>query len=393
MKKLFLAALVSILAISLNAQNVNDVWLLLQNNNVAGAQKKIEECMAISSYQNDATAWLYRGNVYLRIYDRDNERVKKNPEYVTRFPEALFTAYESFYKALELNPKIETVSGLIDPKNGQVTCGSEMYTIGTAAFEKKDYPKAKKYLDAAAKALSADESMKTYTSYAYYFLYRIGYDEKDAEAQKAALDDAIAINTNYDVIYRLAYDLYNRAKDTVRCGEILKSAKKYVEKEKRGNIYALELSYLIATNDSVQLEKCLKNVRKYTADTLVMADCANYLVDAKGFETAAELLDSALVKNPNSFAINSMVAYNYFMQAAELGNLSNAAMSQKELSVNDRLALSDKYKAEQEVVMGKAYDWALKSYNINKNDRTNNNILMQTGTQLKKEIPAELQNN
>ena len=88
-----------------------------------------------------------------------------------------------------------------------------------------------------------------------------------------------------------------------------------------------------------------------------------------------------------------MVAYNYFMQAAELGNLSNAAMSQKELSFNDRLALSDKYKAEQEVVMGKAYDWALKSYNINKNDRTNNNILMQTGTQLKKEIPAELQNN
>ena len=124
MKKLFLAALVSILAISLNAQNVNDVWLLLQNNNIAGAQKKIEECMAISTYQTDATAWLYRGNVYLRVYDRDKERVKKNPEYVTRFPDAIFTAYESFYKALELNPKIEAVSGLIDPTNGQVTCGS-----------------------------------------------------------------------------------------------------------------------------------------------------------------------------------------------------------------------------------------------------------------------------
>ena len=142
MKKLFLAALVSILAISLNAQNVNDVWLLLQNNNVAGAQKKIEECMAVSSYQNDATAWLYRGNVYLRIYDRDNERVKKNPEYVTRFPDAIFTAYESFYKAMEINPKMEPINGLVSPKDGQLTCGSEMYTIGYNAYVAKDFAKA-----------------------------------------------------------------------------------------------------------------------------------------------------------------------------------------------------------------------------------------------------------
>jgi tetratricopeptide (TPR) repeat protein len=391
MKKLFLAALVSILAISLNAQNVNDVWLLLQNNNVAGAQKKIEECMQISSYQTDATAWLYRGNVYLRVYDRDNERVKKNPEYVSRFPDAIFTAYESFYKALELNPKIEAVSGLIDPTNGQVTCGSEMYKIGMAAFEKNDYEKAKRYLSVAAKAFNPDPSMKIYSSYAYYFLYRIGIAENDAAAQKSALDDAIAINTDYDVIYRLAYNMYNSAKDTVKCGEILKAAKKNVPKDKRGTIYALELGYLVAVNDSVQLEKCLKNVMKYTKDTSVMADCANYLVDAKGFEKATELLDSALVHNPESFSINSMVAYNYYMQAAELGTLSSKAMSHSELSFNERLALSDKYKAEQDAVMEKAYEWALKSYQLNKNDHSNNTILKQVGMQLKKELPAELQ--
>ena len=291
MKKLFLAALVSIFAISLNAQNVNDVWLLIQNNNIAGAQKKIEECMKISTYQTDATAWLYRGNVYLRIYERDIERVKKNPEYVTRYPEAIFTAYESFYKAIELNPKIEAVTGLVAPKDGQLTCGSEMYKTGSVAYEEKDYPKAKKYLATAAKALSSDESTKEFSGYAYFYLYRIALAEQDKEAQKGALDDAIAMNTSYDVIYRLAYDLYSKSQDTVRCGEILKSAKKYVPKTKRGNIYALELSYLIATGDSVQLEKCFKNVKKYTDDTIVMADCANYLVNAKGFDQAKELLD------------------------------------------------------------------------------------------------------
>lgn len=391
MKKLFLAALVSIFAISLNAQNVNDVWLLLQNNNIIGAQKKIEECMQITTYQNDATAWLYRGNVYLRIFDRDKEKLKNKPDYVTRYPDAIFTAYESFYKAMEINPKIETINGLIDPTNGQLTCGSEMFEIGKEAFTKEDYAKAKKYLTVAAKALSIDEGTKEFTSISYYLLYLIANAEKDAAAQKAILDEAISINTTYDVIYRLAYRFYNDAKDTVRCGEILKAAKKNVPKDKRGNIYALELGYLVSTGDSVQLEKCFNNVMKYTSDTDVMADCANYLVDAKGFDKASQLLDSALVKNPDAFAINSMVAYNYFMQAAELGTLSSKAMSHKELSIDERLALSDKYKEEQDKMLVLAYEWSLKSYNLNKNDRYNNNILKQTGTQLKKDIPAELQ--
>lgn len=391
MKKLFLAALVCIFAISMDAQNVNDVWLLLQNNNVAGAQKKIEECMAIPSYQNDATAWLYRGNVYLRIYDRDNERKKNKPDYVTRYPDAIFTAYESFYKAMELNPKMEPINGLVSPKDGQLTCGSEMYTTGYNAYLAKDYEKAKKYLSVATKALGSDEGMKEYTGYAYYFLYMMARTENDAEAQKKALDDAIAVNTNNDVLYRLAYDLYNKAQDTVKCGEILKSAKKYVPKDKRGNIYALELSYLISINDSVQLEKCFKNVKKYTNDTIVMADCANYLVNAKGFEPAKELLDSALLNYPDNFSLTSMMAYCFFMEAAELGSLSSKAMSHQELSFNERLDLSDKYKAEQTKKMEEAYNWAIKAYGMNKNDRTNNNILKQTGMQLKKDLPAELQ--
>ncbi len=391
MKKLFLAALVSIFAISLNAQNVNDVWLLIQNNNIAGAQKKIEECMKISTYQTDATAWLYRGNVYLRIYERDIERVKKNPEYVTRYPEAIFTAYESFYKAIELNPKIEAVTGLVAPKDGQLTCGSEMYKTGSVAYEEKDYPKAKKYLATAAKALSSDESTKEFSGYAYFYLYRIALAEQDKEAQKGALDDAIAMNTSYDVIYRLAYDLYSKSQDTVRCGEILKSAKKYVPKTKRGNIYALELSYLIATGDSVQLEKCFKNVKKYTDDTIVMADCANYLVNAKGFDQAKELLDSALLIHPDCFSLNSMVAYNYFMQASELGTLSTKVMSRSDISFNEKLALSDQYNADKTKMMEEAYTWAVKAYEMNKTDHTNNSILKQTGLQLKKDIPAELQ--
>ena len=79
------------------------------------------------------------------------------------------------------------------------------------------------------------------------------------------------------------------------------------------------------------------------------------------------------------------------MQASELGTLSSKAMTRQDLSFNEKLALSDQYKADQTKMMEEAYKWAIKSYEMNKTDHTNNSILKQTGTQLKIDLPAELQ--
>lgn len=390
MKKLFLVALTCLFAVGLSAQNVKDVWMLLSNNNITGAQKKIEECMAIPSYQDDATAWLYRGNVYIRIYERDLERVKNNPQYVTKFPDALFTAYESFYKAYELNPKLQTESGLISPVIGQTTCGSTMYTLGQKAYDAGNYAEGKKYFAAAAKALTADEGMKQFVSLSYYFLSEIAKKEKNMEEYKQVLDDALKTDPIWSPIYELAYNYYEKEKDTVRCGEILKKAKHNLPKESRGSIYALELNYLASINDSVQLEKCYKNVKNYTNDTVVMSNCAISLSNAKRYAMAHELLDSAILKNPNCFDIISNIGNTYFQEACEYNSQIAGAMKLSDLPMQERIALSNKYKEEQRAYMEKAYEWAIKAYPLNPNDVYNNNVLKQTGKQLEKELPDAL---
>ena len=85
MKKLFLFTLVFVLAIGSYAQSLQDVWMALQNKNIPLAQKNID--LLMPGNEDNAKAWLYRGNVYLRIYSRDEERTKKNPSYVSKTPD------------------------------------------------------------------------------------------------------------------------------------------------------------------------------------------------------------------------------------------------------------------------------------------------------------------
>lgn len=390
MKKLFLIALTCLFAVGLSAQNVKDVWLLLQNKNITGAQKKIEECMAVPSYQNDATAWLYRGNVYIMIYERDLERVKNNPQYVSKFPDALFTAYESFYRALEINPKLVVENGLMDPKVGQTTCGSTMYTLGKEAYDKGNYTESKRYFTVAAKALTVDEGMKQFVSLSYYFLSEIAKKEQDMEAYKKILDDALLTNPNWAPIYVLAYNYYEKEKDSVRCGEIIKIAKRNLPDKEKGGIYSLELNYLASQNDSVQLAKCFKHVKKYTDDTTVMSNCAISLSNAKRYDMAHELLDSALLKHPNCFDIISNIGNVYFQEACEYNTLIAGAMKHTELPMQERIAMSNKYKEDQKALTELAYEWAYRAYPLNTNDVYNNNVLKQTGKQLEKELPDAL---
>ncbi len=389
MKKLFLIALTFLFAIGLSAQNVEDVWLLLQNKKIYPAQKKIEECMPVN--QTNPRAWLFRGNVYLQVYQLDNERLKKDPSYQTRFPDAILTSYESFYKAIELDHDVAPITGLVDAKTGQLTCASEMFDIAGRAKKAGDNEKAIKYYNAAARALLLDEEKgRFYSGLAYYNVAIICYGIQDMEGYETALENAMKGNTTYDVIYRMAYNVASNKKDTVKCGDILKLAKKNVAKEERGPIYALELDYTSITNDSVAFEKCLKNVLKYTADSSVMRDCALSLANTKKFDMAIQLLDSAQLKTPDCFEIASAYAYTYFLQADEFTSLIKSVFSRTDLEMSERIALKNQYSEQQKSMMEKSYNWGLKAYNANANDPSNNSIVKQLGTQLGKDIPEGL---
>lgn len=382
MKRLVALAILCTMAMGSFAQNVNDVWLLLQNGNIPGAKKKIEECMP--SNQNNAMAWLYRGNVYMQIYDRDQSRLEKNPSYISKDPEAAFIAYESFFKALELDPKIKekTPGGLVEPTFGQITMGGPIYNMGVAAYKAKDVEKAEKYFRAAVKCFNLDPAYKEYAGSCYYQLAII--KQNDKEAYKEVLDEAVNAKTNLSLLYQLAYDYYDKANDMEQCGKILSTAKKNVKKTDITDIYALELGYASKIKDTARFEKAIKKAADFDSIPEFVATCATYLVNAKEFNKADTLLSNALVKNPENYELNNMMGYTYFMYADDCRKMADAAVKEHNYD------LSGKYKTQERELMATAHDWCEKAYNIKKDEKQNAMMLYQLKLQLGKDVPAEL---
>lgn len=386
MKKFFLLALTCIMALSINAQNLNEVWLLLQNGNIPGAKKKIDECMP--TYQNDAKAWLYRGNVYMRIYNQDESRLEKNPAYVSRTPDAIYISYESFFKALEINPKIEAESGLMDPKTGQITCAGPLYNKGSIAYQNKDYETAKKYFAAAIKCFALDEGLHEYIGQTY--LYMLTMEDPNSQAFENLLDEAVKAKPNKAGIYENAFTHYFNKKDLEKCEQIIKAGKKNVPDDQKGGLYASEIEMVAATGDTAKINKCFQSLLNYSKDTNTVNSASITLVNAQKFDMAKQLLDSAKAIYPNSFSIISMYAYCIYNEADVFNKYIDAFKKDQSIDLDERMARSPEMTAKLNKMYEATYNYALQAYNINPNDKGNNTILRQMSFQLRKELPAGL---
>lgn len=384
MKKLFVLALLCVFACTSYAQNVEEVWLLLKNQNVPGAKKKIEECMPTN--QDNWRAWLYRGNVYLQVYNRDEQRKKKDPAYVSKTPDAIYIAYESFYKSLEINPNLEPIEGIIDPTQGQISCGGPLYNMGFEAYGKGDYDNTVKYLTAAIKCLNlaSDPELKQFVGFGYYYLADITLKQKGDEAYAAVLDDAMKAKPGMYYLYQMAYDVAFKANDMDKCGKIINSAKKNVVKDEKPSVYSLELGYASSINDTARFNKAMEKVRENISNAELVGEAATYLVNANNFDDAIALLNACYEKSPNEFAVNNMLGYAYYMQSVEFGKQANAATDA--MDWDKQKVCKDK----QNAAMEEAHNWCDKAFNIKKTDVQNALMLKQLKLYLGKEVPAEL---
>lgn len=382
MKKFFLLTMISIMAMGCYAQSLQDVWMALQNKNIPLAKQKIDQFMP--GNEDNAKAWLYRGNVYLRIYSRDEERKQKNPKYVSKEPDAIWIAYESFYKALELNPNIEADAGLTNPKDGQIICAEPIYYKATDAHKAGDYANAEKYYRATIKCFGLDPGGKQYVGTTYYQLATVAKATGGDDAYLDVLDEAINANANFVNIYIIAYDMYNKKGDFEKCNQIITKGKKNIKGKDLVYIYSIELGYAATQGDSIQLAKAIEHIQKFDTMPEIIADAATYLVNAEKYDDAIALLEKALEKNSDSFHLNNMIGYTYFMHARSFQDLNNQAVKSKDFEK------AKEYKAKQNELLEMSHQWVEKAYTINKTDLQNANMLRQLKLQLGKEVPTEL---
>ena len=255
--------------------------------------------------------------------------------------------------------------------------------IGIDAWKSKDLDKAEKYIRAGIKCYEASGSKKS-AGVGYYNLASVANEKGGEEAQLAVLDEAIKANAGLVEIYTTAYEMYSKAKNLEKCKDVLAKAKKNVNEQYVIYIHLLDLGYNAEIGDTAKMDKALERIYKRDTMADIMSDAANYLLNAGMFDKAEQVLNRGIEKSPNSYSLNNMMAYGYFLRLDNIIKLRNQAITDRNYD------LAGKYKEQQEALMNTAHEWAQKAFDIEPDHLQNAKMLKQLKLQLGKEVPAEV---
>ncbi len=392
MKKLFVLAVMAIMAIgSAYSQSLEDVWMNLRNNQVGKARKVMDAVMV--GNEQDAQAWLMKGNTYLRVYQQDQERKAKDASYVSRTPDAIIIANEAFYQAISLDKDVTPKTGMLGPIEGQALCADPVYTMAQQAAENGDMENAIKYFNLAARDFKAAKS-NVNAGITYYAVAQLYKQKGDKANFKAMLNEVVKLKYPGSEAYLDLYDLYKEEKDTVNCGKILKTAIKNVPEDKRADIEAAELDYFAMTGQIDKLNAtCDEMAAKYEKSAAVMALIANHLVNNAQYEKAEAVINKglAVAQRPEDIAeLNFQMASRYFFEAVANDKMQEQIMKSKEGSYMERAEKVNALKDAQKPILENAHTWSEKVYQLNPNDRYNNEMLQQIKLKLMLPVPEEL---
>jgi tetratricopeptide (TPR) repeat protein len=386
MKKWMLVLVALFVSVSAFSQScLDDVWQCLRSNQVPKAKKFMESCMA--SNPDNAAVWLMQANVCVRLYDYDLERSKKDPSATPRYPSALEDAYTAFVKALELDPKVEPKTGMLDAREGQKLLAGPFMEKAEKAEAKGKHDEALKYFNLAAKCYELGGS-KGNAAVAYYNTALVYRNMSDKVNFVKMLEKSITTKPDLapEVYAELFYD-YQADKDTAKCGDILAKAQKIYgsDEAKMTKLYSPLMSYYAMIGDN---EKLLTFVDKSiaTGDTNMIADCATYLTNAKNYAKAEQTLLDALAKRPNNFKFLKGMGYRYAMEYYDIMDRRQTAMDTRQYEEATRLFQSE----ERKNAMEKAHEWCEKAYQVDSDNLDNNRILREMKALLRLPIPQEL---
>lgn len=386
MKKLTVLLVALLASSTMFAQTcIDDAWQCLRQNQAPKAKKFIESCM--EAYPDNAQVWLMKANVYMSLYNSDLTKKEKDPNYVTRYPDAIMIANEAFVKALELDKNVQPKTNMLGAIDGQRLCAEPIYKMGIASLQNGDYQKALEYFTLAAKNFELGKS-STNAASAYAQAALIYRDKlKDNDNTAAMFTKALNAKKDYADVYVELYYLYAAMNDTVRCGETIDKAIKNVPADKQYVLSEPMMNYYSLTNQGEKLLALCDTVIARDPNDVAMAGvCANYLSNYKSFAKAEEILTKALSIKPNDFKLNEQMGYRFYeeMQSYE----EQAAQLIKEKKYNEAIALRES--AQMKEAVQKGYEWAQKAYNIDSDHLDNNLHLRQLMVKLEMTIPQEL---
>lgn len=312
------------------------------------AKKAIDEAMQNEENKTNEKAWYYRGLIYQALYN--------NPNYGHLCDNCLVTAYESFMKANEINPKNEWAE-IIKGLNLNLLM-RDFFNKGVEDFTHAKYAEALTSFEYVQKINPSDTSAVLNSAYAA---------DKAMNNEKAKLYYNRLINMNYkdDKVYMSLANIYKQEKDTTRALLTIQDGRKVFPDSL--TLMVTEINLLLAAGKSKEatevMEKALTKDPKNQSLYLALGSTYDQLAnprDAEGKDLPkpvnfSELMNKAeqaylrgLAINANNFELNYNLGAIYFNQGAEMANAANnikdnAAFEAAKAKANAKFYQSEPY--------------------------------------------------
>lgn len=280
--------------------SLNKAYNAFSNDDFVEAKVLIDQCINDPKLSTKAITYLYKGNIYLYLSNKEYDMKKKDEAYVIQYSDAPDQAYDAFIKAKELDKNIEAFN-MLSPDQALPSLYGLLYVYGVDLLISNDFNKSISVLRKAIQCYEIGKpSFPLYGEIYYYYAYALEMT-KDPNA-KVYYEKAIAdSSTNMNVYIRLIEN-YKIEGNQEKVKEILLKAKNNFPNEPA--LFVSEVDYYMFIQDTLQAKALLESLPTsvYKSPDLLV-NVSNFYIQMGDYLQAEEYLRRAYAFDKNNYVI------------------------------------------------------------------------------------------
>lgn len=223
---------------------VRSAYSNYQNGNVLKAKQQIDAATVHVKTMNDATTWLYRGNIYIGVYNA-------NSDILVIDEQALAKAADAFAKTIELDTEKEYVKEIND---GYVSLAAATYNEAVKAYNAKTYKVAGIAFADAYTYAKMGTVIDTNSIYNCAISYNLAKMPKEADKYYELL---VAMNYDKATIYSEYSDILSELENQDKAFEVIAKGRELYPRDY--SILIAEANLFLKTD---QTDKALVNLEE-----------------------------------------------------------------------------------------------------------------------------------
>lgn len=280
--------------------SLNKAYNAFSNGDFIEAKGLIDLCIEDPKLTTKATTYLYKGNIYLYLANKEYEDKKKNESYLIKYPDAPLQAYDAFIKTKELDKNIEAFN-MLSPDVALPSLYGLLYVYGVDLLIANNYEQAISVLDKAIKCYEIETpSFPLYGELYYFYGYALEI-MKDPSAklyyEKAILDSSSNVN-----VYIRLIESYKNEGNQPKVKELLSKAKKNLPNDPA--LFVAEVDCYLFEKDTVKAKALLENLpaNVYKSPDLLI-NVSNFYIQMGDYLKAEDYLRRAYAFDNNNYVI------------------------------------------------------------------------------------------